>query len=947
MGGITTGVGLFSGIDSASLIEQLIAAQSRPRILANQRLVQLQTQQAAYLDINSRVNAFKTAAASFRVGNIFDTKNTASSDEDVLTATATNTAINGTYNFIIDRLVTSQQLLSRGFADQNSSAVGLSELTFEGTEARLDRDTALADLNNGNGISRGKIKVNGTEVDLSRVATVGEVLEAINNSGSGATASVSNGSIVLDGVDSLSNSTGYNVLDGLGLSSVSGASGITVTGDNVYGLGTNTALTTLNDGRGVGVRDASGENVFDFNITVDGTTVGVRIGEIQESIDDVLTTTAGAASSTGQVIDRINDALTDAGFNDVVASIDESNGRIVISNSSGRDVTISNISIGSNTTTTATDLGIETASTTGDINGDRILAGLNTTLLSSINGGTGLGTANGQLVFVPGDASGNFSIDISSATTFAEVVEIINNDPTNNSGGSPKVIASLNDKGTGLKIVDNSGGTNGLAIAGQTAQKLGLQGTYVDGVAGGNNLQLAYLGRNSLLANLRDGAGIGTGEFEIVDSLGNRADIDITGNDKTLGDIIDKINEANGLEVTARINDTGDGIIIEDTASPAGAGKLTITDTSGSVARNLNIAGTASGTDGENYLDGSYEITIEFDPNDTLQDIARTINERSPGARATIINDGAGANPYRLSFISESSGLDGRFLVDSGGFDLGLTTLEEGNDSRVFYGSTDPSRGVLLSNSSNTLDGVIAGVSIDLQQASEDPVVLSITTDTASIEKKVGELVTAFNSIIDRIDFQTRYDPETEVRGPLLGDGTAITLRNRLFAAIRGNNDGFTGTFDNLSSVGITVGEGGKLELDAEKFRAAYSQDPGAVEELFTRQDILDPDDDEDTDNDGIVISNPDAETEYTALGIIPQLEQLADSYVSSIGGILQNRRNALDNQIQLQQQRIEAIETTLNSKREILQRQFLAMEQAIASFQSQGSALSQISLIG
>ena len=34
MGGITTGVGIFSGIDSASLIDQLINAQSRPLILA-------------------------------------------------------------------------------------------------------------------------------------------------------------------------------------------------------------------------------------------------------------------------------------------------------------------------------------------------------------------------------------------------------------------------------------------------------------------------------------------------------------------------------------------------------------------------------------------------------------------------------------------------------------------------------------------------------------------------------------------------------------------------------------------------------------------------------------------------------------------------------------------------------------------------------------------------
>ena len=119
MGGITSNVGLFSGINTGELIEQLIASQSRPKTLAQRRLVQLQGQQAAYLDINSRLNAFKTAAGAFRVNNIFDGRLAASSDDAVLTASAGNTAVNGSYNFVVDRLVTTQQMLSRGFSNRN------------------------------------------------------------------------------------------------------------------------------------------------------------------------------------------------------------------------------------------------------------------------------------------------------------------------------------------------------------------------------------------------------------------------------------------------------------------------------------------------------------------------------------------------------------------------------------------------------------------------------------------------------------------------------------------------------------------------------------------------------------------------------------------------------------------------------------------------------------
>jgi len=945
MGGITTGVGLFSGIDSASLIDQLIQAQSRPQILASQRLFQLKTQQAAYLDINSRLNAFKTAAASFRVNNTFDGRNAASSDEEIFTASASNGAINGTYNFLVDRLVTTQQLLSRGFADQDTTSVGLTEMTFEGEEARLDRDTALADLNNGTGITRGKVLINGTEVDLSRVGTMGELIDAVNTSGSGATARVDDGSIIFDNVTTLADTLGSDVLSSLGFSATTNGSPATVTGSQVYGLDTNTSLASLNDGRGVGTRDVSGELVYDFNIIVDDVAIGVRIGEIQELDGDDLVTTSGPASTVGQVVDRINAALADD-YPEVTASIDQSSGRIVINDTDNRGIEVQNFRVDDvDVSTTATDLGIETDGVvTGTVNGERVLAGLNTTLLSSINGGLGFDGAAGIFTVATADGS-TLDIDVTGATTMQQVIDQINNDDENDDGfGNARITASLNNTGNGLQITDNTTGVDDLVIGGAVADSLGLSGTFADNVSGGENLQLAYLGLNSLLSGLNNGSGVGTGTFEITDSLSNSVSISIDENDRTLGDVIDKINDAN-LTVTARINDTGDGILIEEDNPTPGAAAISITDTSGGVAGNLRIAGEASGTDADNFIDGSFEITVEFDASDTLDDVVEKINEAGAGARASIINSGSGANPFRINIFATDSGTEGRFIVDSGDFDLGLSSLEAGQDARIFYGSADPAQGVLISSTTNTIEGVIGGVSLNLTQASDDPVSVTITTDSESIETQVGALVETFNAIIERIDFQTRYDSETEERGTLLGDSTALTLRNRLFSSLRKTNEGFSGTFSRLSQVGINVGEGGTVEFDAEKFRSAYAQDPDAVEAIFARRDIqaVDPD----PDGDGIIISNPDAETTFSALGIIPQLEELAEDYVSSIGGILQNRSNALDSQIELQEGRIESIQRTLDGKRGILQRQFLAMEQAIASFQSQGSALSQIQLIG
>lgn len=944
MGGISSNVGLFSGINTGQLIEQLIASQSRPKLLAQRRLVQLQGQQAAYLDINSRLNTFKSAASAFRINKTFDAKLAGSSAEAVLTATAGNSAVNGTYNFVVDRLVTTQQMLSRGFSNRNDSPLGLPSITFESPAARLDRDTDLNTLNNGEGINRGKIILNGTEVDLSRVATVGELLDTINAADLGVTANVSNGSFVLSGVTSLTNKTGSNVLSSIGLSSPSINGGV-YTGTQVYGLGSNTALTSLNDGRGVDIRDTSGVEVEDFRITIGGgAAIKVRVGQIEEMVDDRLVVTEGAVSTMGGVVRRINESLAAAGQTGVSASIDQATGSIRFTNSTGENITISNAQLGSNdASTTANDLGIAGTYAAGNFSGSRVLAGMNTTLVSSLNGGRGLATTDGQVTFATRDGA-SFTVDVSGATTTADLIDLINN----NSGNAGRVTVGLDRTGRGLSVADNTTGGNTFEISGtmgvDAAAALGISGSFNSGTAAGSNLQMAYLGRSTSLSTLNRGEGIGVGKFQIVDSNSLTGTINITANDKTLGDVIDKINGA-GLAVRARINDNGDGILIEESSDTPGGAKIRVTDTEGSVGRKLRLAGEASGTGADNKINGSYEQTIEFAPDATLNDVISAINNANAGIRATVINDGSGVNPYRISLVSDFSGRDGRFLVDTGDFDLGLNQIEAGQNARLFYGSADPAKAILVSSSSNIIDGVIDGVSINLKQTSETPVTLSITTNTDEIEAKVNAMVEAFNGVISRIDFQTRYNDETKEKGPLLGDGTLLSLRNRMFDTLRSANNGFTDTYDRLAQVGISVGSGGKMTFDSTRFREAYAQDPEAVEALFTRREIRPPD--TTPDQNGAVVNDPDRPIAFDALGVVGQLEQLAEGYVSSIGGTLQNRNNALTSQITLQQNRIASIDRTLDVRREIMQRQFLAMEQAIAAFQSQSNAIGQISLIG
>ena len=109
MGSITSSVGLISGIDSGALIQQLLQIEARPKQLAQRRILQLQQKQAAFLSINSSLLALGTAAGKFRLDNIFQATSASSSNEDVLSATSSSRASEGTYRFQVDRLVSTQR----------------------------------------------------------------------------------------------------------------------------------------------------------------------------------------------------------------------------------------------------------------------------------------------------------------------------------------------------------------------------------------------------------------------------------------------------------------------------------------------------------------------------------------------------------------------------------------------------------------------------------------------------------------------------------------------------------------------------------------------------------------------------------------------------------------------------------------------------------------------
>jgi flagellar hook-associated protein 2 len=166
--------GLVSGIDTASLINSLMTLERRPRDLLASRRTTIASQQSLMQDFKSKITALRDAAraidnrtsdlgAAAASEELLAFKAT-SSDDDIVTATASGTSNAGTYSVRVEQLARVGREFSRGFASDTSIIAnsgetmtidygGTADITLtigaSGSSLRNLRDAINTDANNG------------------------------------------------------------------------------------------------------------------------------------------------------------------------------------------------------------------------------------------------------------------------------------------------------------------------------------------------------------------------------------------------------------------------------------------------------------------------------------------------------------------------------------------------------------------------------------------------------------------------------------------------------------------------------------------------------------------------------------------------------------------------------------------------------------------------------
>ena len=294
-----------------------------------------------------------------------------------------------------------------------------------------------------------------------------------------------------------------------------------------------------------------------------------------------------------------------------------------------------------------------------------------------------------------------------------------------------------------------------------------------------------------------------------------------------------------GLATSAVVSGTNGIINVDGTATTitniaaTGTTQVALTSgTGGSITANLSGSLNLGSMSAQNVSVG----------NGSLTSVVNAINGANAGVTATALQ--VGTNQYALEVTSSKTGLAGAATIDTQAFStssLGvLQTTTAAQNSIVSVGGVG---GPQVISSTNSVTGLLPGVSVSLGQVSATPVTLTVAADGSKMASQVSALVDAANKILSTISTDTAYNPVTGVSGPLNGQTPLGALAQRVLSivgnAIGSSKAGSDGTPG--ESAGLAITSSGTITFNQSAFVAAYNANPTAVQSMFIEGGTFSP----------------------------------------------------------------------------------------------------------
>jgi len=246
--------------------------------------------------------------------------------------------------------------------------------------------------------------------------------------------------------------------------------------------------------------------------------------------------------------------------------------------------------------------------------------------------------------------------------------------------------------------------------------------------------------------------------------------------------------------------------------------------------------------------DGSFTSgsnhALSFDPGASLADVRDAINELDIGVTATILRTSDNnyaltlrapmglENQMRLQPTPVAPAVSSLLSFDPSAADRAGPSGDAVKEAIAAQDAIFSIDGLTVTRPTNSVDDVIAGVSLELTAVSTGPETITARYDEDMTLEAVQLFVDELNTITNSLAEMNKTGLDDETSGPLAGDTLIRAYRNQLRMitttpiAGYGDNDIF------LSSFGVMTNRDGTLSLDETKFRSYFKNEPEAFAAL-------------------------------------------------------------------------------------------------------------------
>jgi flagellar hook-associated protein 2 len=277
--------GLASGLNTSSIISQLVTSESSVNTGLESTVSTLQNQLTAWQTFNSDLLTLQDASTALSTSSLYTGVQATSSDTSVATASTSNGAVAGNHTLTVTSLAASQEVLSQSFTSATSQ-VGAS----------------------------GTISLNGTQITINSTQTLSSIASSINNADAGVTASVLNIGTG-DSVLSLA-STNTGTVNAISASDISGNALETL------GLVPSSSQTTgIRQLTGTSTDSVAGSIALASGTTAIGTQIGYAVGAAPSGSFSIDGTSIGGIDLNTDSLTDVANAINQADISGITAQV--------------------------------------------------------------------------------------------------------------------------------------------------------------------------------------------------------------------------------------------------------------------------------------------------------------------------------------------------------------------------------------------------------------------------------------------------------------------------------------------------------------------------------------------------------------------------------------------------------------------------------------------------